>query len=74
MAANRQTYIHTYIHTHVRKGSHASVGLALARPNKPLNLAGINCDPLSQDILHPRKSGTPSVQYFRHSLPIILGQ
>ena len=43
MAANRQTYIHTDIHTHnFCKCSHASVGLAQARPNydqlHPLNV------------------------------------
>ena len=42
MAANTHTYIHTYIHTHnFRKCSHASVGLAQARPNKNFPLLGV---------------------------------
>ena len=35
MAANRQTYIHTHARAQC---SHASVGLAQARPNKPVIL------------------------------------
>ena len=39
MAANRQTDRQTYIHTHARaQCSHASVGLAQARPNNPHHL------------------------------------
>ena len=39
MAASIHIYIHTYIHTHnFRKCSHASVGLAQARPNERIGM------------------------------------